>query len=79
VLIAEEDWRSVAACRSADPDLFFPVSSSGKALEQAAEAKVICAGCRVRRECLAFALRTDQMHGVWGWHERTGTLPVAEG
>lgn len=50
----------------ADPDLFFPVSSSGKALKQAAEAKAICAGCRVGRECLAFALRTHQMHGVWG-------------
>jgi WhiB family redox-sensing transcriptional regulator len=66
MLIAEQDWRSVAACWSADPDLFFPVSSSGKALEQAAEAKAICARCRVRRECLAFALATHQMHGVWG-------------
>jgi WhiB family redox-sensing transcriptional regulator len=66
MLIAEQDWRSVAACWSAVPDLFFPVSSSGKALEQAAEAKAICARCRVRRECLAFALATHQMHGVWG-------------
>jgi WhiB family redox-sensing transcriptional regulator len=56
--------RSVAACRSADPDLFFPVSASGKGLEQ--EAKAICAACRVRRECQAFAVRTHQMHGVWG-------------
>jgi len=65
-LIAEEDWRSVAACRSADPDLFFPVSSSGKALEQVAEAKAICVKCQVQRECLAFALSTRQIHGVWG-------------
>src|SRR5580658_8316110 len=66
MLMAEGDWRSLAACRSADPDLFFPVSSSGKALEQAAEAKAVCTGCRVQRECLAFALATHQMHGVWG-------------
>ena len=59
-------WRSAAACRFADPDLFFPVSSSGRALEQVAEAKAICAGCPVRPECLAFALRTGQLHGVWG-------------
>ena len=56
----------MAACRSADPDLFFPISSSGPSLAQAAAAKAICAGCRVRRECLAFALRTHQVHGVWG-------------
>jgi len=67
-------WRSAAACRSADPELFFPISDSGPALEQAAKAKAICATCRVRRECLAFALRTEQVHGIWGGtteHERT--------
>ena len=66
VLVPEGQWRSLAACQSADPDLFFPVSSSGQSLEQVAKAKAICAGCRVRRECLAFALRTHQVHGVWG-------------
>jgi WhiB family transcriptional regulator, redox-sensing transcriptional regulator len=65
-VVTEEYWRSAAACRPADPDLFFPVSSSGKALEQAAQAIAICARCRVRRECLAFAVKTHQMHGVWG-------------
>ena len=66
LLVPEDQWRSMAACRSADPDLFFPVSSSGQSLAQEAEAKAICAGCPVRRECLAFALRTHQAHGVWG-------------
>ena len=59
-------WRSAAACQSCDPDLFFPLSSSGPAVEQIARAKEICARCPVRRECLAFALRTRQAHGVWG-------------
>jgi len=63
---AERDWRSAAACRSADPELFFPISAFGQALEQVAQAKVICARCPVRRECLAFALRTRQAHGIWG-------------
>jgi WhiB family transcriptional regulator, redox-sensing transcriptional regulator len=66
LLAPGENWRSLAACQSADPDLFFPVSSSGPSLAQVAQAKAICAGCQVRRECLAFALRTDQVHGVWG-------------
>ncbi|HEV3295214.1 MAG TPA: WhiB family transcriptional regulator, partial [Streptosporangiaceae bacterium] len=33
----------LAACRSADPDLFFPVSSTEKSREQTAEAKAVCA------------------------------------
>jgi WhiB family redox-sensing transcriptional regulator len=65
-LVSRGPWRSVAACRSADPDLFFPISDSGPAVEQAVKAKAICATCRVRRECLAFALRTGQVHGIWG-------------
>jgi WhiB family transcriptional regulator, redox-sensing transcriptional regulator len=61
------DWRSAAACRNRDPDLFFPVSLSGLAAErQLAEAKDVCAHCPVRAECLEFALRTRQAHGVWG-------------
>lgn len=65
-LAAEPNWWSAAACRSADPELFFPISAFGKALEQVAEAKAICARCPVRRQCLAFALRTRQAHGIWG-------------
>jgi WhiB family redox-sensing transcriptional regulator len=60
------NWRSSGACRSADPDLFFPVSSRGPVDRQIARAKMICAGCRVRRECLEFALAHDQRYGIWG-------------
>lgn len=63
---SERSWWPFAACRSADPELFFPISSIGKSLEQAAEAKAICARCLVRRQCLAFALRTRQVYGIWG-------------
>ena len=65
-LVRQEHWRSLAACQFADPDLFFPISSSGPALAQVAQAKAICAGCQVRPECLTFAVRTHQVHGVWG-------------
>jgi WhiB family transcriptional regulator, redox-sensing transcriptional regulator len=64
-LPVNKHWRSLAACRSADPDLFFPISPSGQSTAQVAQAKAICAGCQVRPECLAFALRTHQVHGVW--------------
>jgi Transcription factor WhiB/Major intrinsic protein len=60
----DPDWRQLAACRHADPELFFPVSASGPSLDQVTQAKAICAGCPVRRYCLAFALHTRQDHGI---------------
>jgi len=64
--MARPPWRLLAACQSTDPELFFPVSSTGRSLEQANEAKAVCARCLVRRQCLSFALRTRQAHGIWG-------------
>jgi len=64
--LTDGGWWRLAACRSADPDLFFPVSAAGPALEQAMAAKAICAGCPVRRECLTYATITRQQHGIWG-------------
>jgi WhiB family redox-sensing transcriptional regulator len=64
--IPGRDWPQLAACRHADPELFFPVSASGPSLDQVTQAKAICAGCPVRRQGLAFALHTRQDHGVWG-------------
>jgi WhiB family redox-sensing transcriptional regulator len=60
------NWRAAGACLNADPDLFFPISSAGPAQQQIARAKVICAGCEVRRQCLEFALAHDQAYGIWG-------------
>ncbi len=60
------DWREHGACLSADPDLFFPISSDGASRQQERQAKAVCAGCEVRTACLAFALESGQVHGVWG-------------
>jgi WhiB family transcriptional regulator, redox-sensing transcriptional regulator len=59
------DWRRLAACRSADPDLFFPVTGGGWA-GQVEKAKVLCGACQVRRECLQYAITGDEAYGVWG-------------
>ena len=59
-------WRFAARCADQDPDLFFPVGSSGPALRQTLRAKAVCAQCPVRDECLDWALETAQPHGVWG-------------
>jgi WhiB family transcriptional regulator, redox-sensing transcriptional regulator len=66
LLLESGTWRSGAACRSSDPDLFFPVGTTGPALEQIAAAKAVCTGCEVRQRCLEFALTTNQDSGVWG-------------
>jgi len=61
-----QDWRERGACLSADPDLFFPISSRGVSAGQIARAKSICAGCPVQAPCLSFALGSQQQHGIWG-------------
>ncbi|MFF7339979.1 WhiB family transcriptional regulator [Streptomyces sp. NPDC008163] len=61
-----ENWRMHAACRDADPDLFFPIGSTGPALVQVEEAKAVCRHCPVQQECLRWALENNQDAGVWG-------------
>jgi len=61
-----DDWRCQAACRDTDPDLFFPVGSTGLALEQIESAKVVCQACDAKSDCLEFALATNQDSGIWG-------------
>ena len=44
----------------------YPARSAWSAVSPTAPAaRAHCAGCPVRRECLAFGLRTHQVHGVW--------------
>jgi WhiB family redox-sensing transcriptional regulator len=64
--VIDMDWRDRAACRAVDPELFFPVGSTGPALDQLADAKTVCHRCPVIGECLAWALDTGQRAGVWG-------------
>lgn len=60
------DWRDRAACRTEDPELFFPVGTTGPALEQIEQATAVCARCPVLKECLDFAMETGQDAGIWG-------------
>lgn len=73
------EWRDRAACRGSDARKFFPERGETKL---ALAAKLVCAGCCVRPECLGWALRhhlvpvvgegggrDDQsvrLPGVWG-------------
>ena len=60
------DWRDLAACRDSDATLFFPVGTTGPAVQQTANAVAICSTCVVKEDCLQYALETNQESGVWG-------------
>ncbi len=63
---ADYSWRALSTCRDTDPELFFPVGTTGQALLQIAKAKSVCCQCPVTTECLEFALETNQDTGIWG-------------
>jgi WhiB family redox-sensing transcriptional regulator len=47
------NWVSNGACYGADTELFFPIATA------------VCGRCKVRADCLSYALETMQ-HGIWG-------------
>lgn len=59
--VEAEDWMEDAACRGRSTRLFFPERGDANVL-----ALKICNGCAVQVECLDYALRTGQHHGIWG-------------
>lgn len=48
-------------CLDEDPDLFF-----AEAPEVLEDAKLVCARCPLRQECLQGAVERQEPHGVWG-------------
>lgn len=70
-----DGWFQFAACRGVGPDLFYPYRNgtleySGPERARIDQAKAVCARCSVVGECLAYAIRFGECHGVWG-----GLLP----
>jgi WhiB family redox-sensing transcriptional regulator len=63
---ADDSWRDRALCRETDPELFFPIGTTGHAVGTIEQAKSICSGCQVVGECLDYALATNQDSGIWG-------------
>ena len=59
-LIRKPAWMSDAACRGEPTATFIPERGGN-----AASSRVICAGCSVRDECLAYALADSELEGFW--------------
>ena len=68
----DETWRDDAACSGKNTELFFPPRDKTKYRDIAAQAKVFCLGengntpCPVLKECLWYAIDSDELHGIWG-------------
>jgi WhiB family redox-sensing transcriptional regulator len=51
--------------------MFFPPAHferKDEKLDRERRAKAICATCSVCKECLDYALRIREPHGIWGGH-----------
>jgi WhiB family redox-sensing transcriptional regulator len=66
-LVNRPVWHRQAACRGVGVDLFI----IGHATQYEDRARLLCAGCSVRPECLETALAISGTVGMWG-----GTTPV---
>ena len=69
-LLGPSTWRDAGYCRDKDPNLFYPLGRGRAAIDQIEVAKAYCRGCPSREPCLAYALASGQLLGVWG-----GTSP----
>lgn len=71
-------WRALAACASADPDLFIgPVTETARERRsRVTQAKAVCRACPVRHQCLSYAIREGETDGVWGGTDEKERRPV---
>ncbi|MBM7824529.1 WhiB family redox-sensing transcriptional regulator [Arcanobacterium pluranimalium] len=56
----DQTWAAQGACAKTDPDALFVRGSAQRQVRQ------LCFDCPVRIECLADALNSNMLFGVWG-------------
>ena len=54
------EWKQYGSCKEYDRRIFF--SELHQTIQQAV---LVCNGCKVRKECLDYAIANNE-HGVWG-------------
>jgi len=61
-------WQAQGACRDMDSNMFYYEDQErGPCKEQRiAKAKAICETCKVKTECLEFAIQINERYGIWG-------------
>ena len=67
--LANEIWQRRASCRGPQSAIFFPPSQFERKEDKEqreTDAKAICSGCVVKGDCLDYAMRIREPHGIWG-------------
>ena len=75
-------WHQRAACRHADPGLFFGPDGENDDARRRRETRAghICAGCPVRQPCDDYAMSQSQSFwGVWAGQDRNDRLDRKKG
>jgi WhiB family redox-sensing transcriptional regulator len=66
---AVDTWQLKASCRGPQAEIFFPPAHAERKEEKQQReerAKAICRSCAVRVDCLDYAIRIHEAHGIWG-------------
>jgi WhiB family redox-sensing transcriptional regulator len=66
---ALDTWQAKASCRGPQAEVFFPPAHAERKeekLQREERAKSICSSCSVRVDCLEYAIRIHEPHGIWG-------------
>lgn len=66
-------FENAACAEIGDPDYFFPEGKAEEA-ERLPNLRRICGACIDRKECLAYAIKEEIPHGIWG-----GKTPTERG
>ncbi len=70
----ESNWQDRALCRGPQSGIFYAPFQGERRNERhnrEAAAKAICAKCIVKQECLEYAIRIKEQHGIWGGTNET--------
>ncbi len=76
-----EAWQVRAACRGPQATVFFPPTHAERKEEKVSResrAKAICSTCVVCRDCLEYAIRIREPHGIWGGLNEVERKQLAE-
>jgi WhiB family redox-sensing transcriptional regulator len=57
------EWKDLADCKKYDHMIWFPEPGEHDKLKKA---RSICSKCPVKKQCLEYAVETNQTIGIWG-------------